>query len=121
MSLSKIAIIFGIVLLIVGILGFIPGITSNGLLLGLFAVNTFHNLVHIITGIIGLLAATQEKYAKLFFQIFGVIYLILGVLGFFMMNQLMMGIQMTMANNILHLVIGLIAVYLGFFFKKVNS
>ncbi|PYL96244.1 MAG: DUF4383 domain-containing protein, partial [Verrucomicrobia bacterium] len=46
--------LFGIVFLAVGILGFVPGVTSdvNGMpmLLGIFHVNTAHNLVHIVSG-----------------------------------------------------------------------
>ena len=58
----KIALGFGVVYLAVGVLGFVPGITvptdhpGHGLLLGIFAVNTLHNLVHLIAGA-GLVAA----------------------------------------------------------------
>jgi hypothetical protein len=58
----KIALGFGVVYLAVGVLGFVPGITvpsdhpGHGLLLGIFAVNTLHNLVHLLAGA-GLVAA----------------------------------------------------------------
>src|SRR5437764_1334678 len=53
----KVALGLGAVYLLVGVLGFVPGITvpngmapGQGLLLGIFAVNTIHNLAHIILG-----------------------------------------------------------------------
>jgi hypothetical protein len=49
------AILFGIVFLAVGILGFVPGVTTNEMLLGTFHVNAAHNVVHIASGIIFLL------------------------------------------------------------------
>jgi uncharacterized membrane protein len=49
------AILFGIVFLAVGILGFVPGVTTNEMLLGIFHVNAAHNVVHIASGIIFLL------------------------------------------------------------------
>ncbi|HEV2124120.1 MAG TPA: DUF4383 domain-containing protein [Chloroflexota bacterium] len=59
---KKIALGFGVFYLAIGVLGFIPGITvatehpGHGLLLGIFAVNTLHNLVHLVAGA-GLVAA----------------------------------------------------------------
>lgn len=52
----KISLGFGIFYLAIGVLGFIPGITmatdmpGHGLLLGIFEVNTIHNLVHLVAG-----------------------------------------------------------------------
>ena len=53
---QKISLAFGIVYLAIGVLGFIPGITvpspapGQGLLLGIFAVNTVHNIAHLVVG-----------------------------------------------------------------------
>src|SRR5438132_3618228 len=42
------ALLFGIVFLLIGILGFVPAVTpDNGMLLGIFHVNTAHNIVHL--------------------------------------------------------------------------
>lgn len=42
------AILFGVVFLFIGILGFVPAATpANGMLLGIFHVNTAHNIVHL--------------------------------------------------------------------------
>jgi heme/copper-type cytochrome/quinol oxidase subunit 3 len=50
------AILFGIVFLLIGILGFVPAATpANGMLLGIFHVNTAHNFVHLASGVVFLL------------------------------------------------------------------
>ena len=71
--LRKMATIFGVVFLIVGVLGFVPGTTENGHLLGIFHVNPAHNVVHILSGLAALLAArASEHAAQNYFRIFGV-------------------------------------------------
>jgi Domain of unknown function (DUF4383) len=52
---KPLALLFGIVFLLVGILGFVPAVTSNEMLLGIFHVNTAHNIVHLASGIVFLL------------------------------------------------------------------
>ena len=90
--LVTIARIFAIAFLLVGILGFIPGITSDapgdfagedseGELLGLFRVSVLHNLVHLLFGIAGLALARTWDGARLFLIGGGVIYLLLWVVG----------------------------------------
>ena len=49
--------LFGIVFLAVGILGFVPGVTKDEMLLGIFHVNTVHSVVHIVSGAIFLFAS----------------------------------------------------------------
>jgi hypothetical protein len=87
--LRKVALIFGIVFLLVGILGFItPGGMSMeaepapGMLLGLFPVNLLHNVVHLLFGVWGLVASRSWGGAKTYAQVGGVIYIVLAVLGF---------------------------------------
>ena len=104
--------IIGIVLLLVGIAGFFaPG----GMLLG-FQVNMLHNVVHLITGAIfawaGFSASAPTKKINL---IFGIIYLLIAILGFVpgvdvMLNSLL---ATNMADHILHLAIGVISVAIG--------
>jgi hypothetical protein len=47
------ALVFRIVFLLIGILGFVPGVAPDEMLLGIFHVNVAHNAVHIASGIIG--------------------------------------------------------------------
>lgn len=110
------AVIFGLVMLGVGALGFVPEANPNGLLLGFFHVNFEHNLVHIATGIVSILCGLISGHAsRLFFQIFGGIYLIVAILGFYYGERPIFGI---LANNLpdafLHTAIAVISLYLGF-------
>lgn len=117
-SLRFFAFLFGIAFIFAGIAGFIPALTPDGYLLSFFSVSTFHNLVHIVSGVIALLAASKAIYARWFFIIFGFIYAAVAILGFTnsdMMPSMMM--QMNTADNFLHLFIAIIALFLGFTFK----
>jgi hypothetical protein len=88
MSIQRIAQIFGIVFLLVGILGFVvsgsnmeadPEMADK--LFGLFPVNAVHNGVHLAFGIWGLLAARSYEGARNYAIIAGVIYALLVILG----------------------------------------
>ena len=116
---KKLANIFGIVFLAVGILGYIPGITTDSHLLGIFHVNGMHNIVHILSGIIALWAGmTSAKAAKMYLQIFGIVYALVAVLGFMVGDGLILGlIANNSADNWLHVVIALVALYAGFSMK----
>ena len=115
MSIQTWAWGFAIVLLAVGILGFVPGITMDGHLLGIFAVDTMHNIVHLVTGLAALAAAmTSAANARLFFKVFGVIYAIVAILGFVQGDTVLNLMVVNMADHVLHLVIAVVALYLGF-------
>src|SRR2546430_6361465 len=73
-----VALVIGIVFLIVGVLGLIFD-TTSGSVFG-FDVDLVHNLVHVLTGILGL-AAAFTGWSRRFNQIFGVIYLLVGLAG----------------------------------------
>ncbi|EKD75868.1 MAG: hypothetical protein ACD_44C00001G0009 [uncultured bacterium] len=112
----KLAVIFGVAFIAAGIAGFIPGLVTDGnLLLGIFEIDSMHNGVHLLSGIIALVSATQFSYARLYFQVFGVIYTIVAILGFITEGNMM---HMNMADNLLHLVIGIASLYIGFVLSK---
>ena len=84
--------LFGVVFLLVGVLGFIPGITSDAPgdfagegseaeLLGIFHVSILHNIVHLLFGIVGLALARTAEGARTFLVGGGVVYLLLWVVG----------------------------------------
>jgi len=112
---QKLAWVFGIVLLAVGVLGFVPGITNDMLLLGIFHVDMMHNIVHIVSGLAALAAAWGMYSARLYFQVFGVIYGAVAVLGFVTGGALLF--ETNMADNLLHVVIAAAALYAGFMMK----
>jgi hypothetical protein len=114
MNTQKAAKWFGWVILIVGIAGFIPGIvTASGLELGIFQVDPMHNLVHIVSGVIALLCAQSLNASKTFFKIFGIVYGLIAILGL-AGSGVVLGMMMNTADNLLHIVIAIYALYYGF-------
>ena len=105
---KTLAMIFGVVFVLVGLLGFV-----NMPILGLFEVNVLHNLVHIILGII-LIAGSRSmnpKAAVSSMKTVGIIYLLVAVLGFVLVpvsGKLLGLVQMNAADNWLHLVLGVV-------------
>lgn len=88
------ATVFGIVYLLVGLLGFFwttgtpfagPGDGSSNLILGIFEVNPLHNVAHLLIGAALLIAGTANVgAAKATNTTIGAIYLVLGIVGFFL-------------------------------------
>ncbi len=113
------AYIFGFVFLAIGILGFVPAAIHDGKLLGIFAVNHMHNMIHLFTGVAGILAGFADSYwPALFLRIFGIVYLLVAAMGFYSGDAMLMGmIANNFADTILHLVTGAAALYLGFCWK----
>lgn len=114
--LQSAAILFGIVFLAVGILGFVPGVTTNEMLLGIFHVNAAHNVVHIASGIIFLLCGMASASAsRTFFKIFGLVYALVAIMGFVVGNGLILTlISNNTATTWLHVVLAIAMLYLGF-------
>src|SRR4029077_4887231 len=123
MPLKTIAVIFGVIFVAVGALGWIPAVNPGGKLLGLFDVNVAHNLVHLATGIVAIVVGMMsDKASKLFFQVFGVVYALVAVLGFVSGDQPLLGIvNNNAADTWLHVVIAVVALYVGFGMKTEAS
>jgi ABC-type transport system involved in multi-copper enzyme maturation permease subunit len=112
-----VASVFGVSFLAVGLLGFVLNPTG-GELLGIFAVNVLHNLVHLLFGIFGI-AAVLVGRSRTYLQGVGVIYLLLTVLGFvpglYAGDHLLLGlVHINLADNFLHLMLGGAAAFFGF-------
>lgn len=114
----------GAVFLVVGILGFVPGATTNfdqleffghesgALLLGIFAVSVLHNIVHLAFGVAGLTMARTAPTARTFLLVGGVIYLVLWVYGMLIDHTAEINfVPVNTADNWLHLAlaVGMIA------------
>ncbi len=116
---QKLAWAFGIVFLVVGVLGFVPGLTSGGMLLGIFTVDSLHNLIHILSGVLAIAAAWGSgAYARLYFKVFGVVYGLVTVVGFLQGDTVLGLFMVNMADNLLHLVIAAAALWIGFGMKE---
>jgi hypothetical protein len=112
------AVLFGIVFLAIGILGFVPGVTNDQMLLGIFHVNTAHNAVHLLTGVVALLAGMSGPgAARIFFRIFGLVYALVAVLGLMHLGadtNLLGLISNNDADTYLHIGIAVVSLLLGF-------
>ena len=108
--------VFGVVFILVGILGFLPGVTDGHMLLGVFHVNAAHNLVHLLTGAVALVAASSGVAAsRTYFRIFGLVYGLIAILGFFGGDKPVLGfISNNLADTWLHFTIALTSLVLGF-------
>lgn len=112
---QKAAIVFGAAFVLVGILGFIPAFTPNGNLLGVFEVNGVHNMIHLLSGIVALAVSRSYKNSRLYFQVFGIIYALVTILGLFYGDNDLLGIVAhNVADIFLHLIITAAALYFGF-------
>ena len=120
------ALVVGAVFLLVGILGFIPGITaqydqlsfaghgSGALLLGLFAVSVLHNIVHAAFGVAGLLLARTPAGARNFLIYGGIIYAVLWIYGLVIDQDSMANfVPINTADNWLHLLLAVAMIALG--------
>jgi hypothetical protein len=112
------ALVLGIVFTLVGIAGFfVSSSMTVGNLMG-FDVDLVHNLVHLITGLAGL-AAAFTGWSRQFNQIFGIIYIIVGIAGLipalYFDGRLLGLMHINAADNVLHLVVGVVAAAVGFF------
>lgn len=113
----KLAKIFGIVFVLVGLLGFIPNpIFGHD---ALFHTDLVHNLVHLVIGIVLLALGKTEDSARLWLKIFGAVYLVVAILGFLVIGADGMGsilgiIGVNTADNWLHVVLGIVLLVAGF-------
>lgn len=114
--LSTVAKVFGVVMVLVGLLGFVPALTPDGHLLGIFHVNAIHNIIHLATGLAALAAGfSGYRASRTYFQVFGIVYGLVTLLGFLTGDGEILGlVANNMADNLLHVVITAAALYLGF-------
>ena len=115
MNFKNLSLLFGAVFLLIGILGFVPGVTNDqNLLLGIFQVGPLQNLIHILSGVAALVAATSEAYGKLYFKIFGVVYTIVAIVGIVQGDTVLGLFAVNAAENILHVVLAVVFLAVGF-------
>jgi hypothetical protein len=129
--IQSVALAVGVVFLLVGILGFVPGITSSyddlkfaghgsdAQLLGLFDTSVLHNIVHLLFGVAGIVLSKTWDGARTFLVGGGAIYLVLFLYGAIFHGEAGSNwIPVNWADNVLHLALGAGMVVLGVVFAK---
>ncbi|WP_439379010.1 DUF4383 domain-containing protein [Amycolatopsis lexingtonensis] len=120
------ALVVAVVFLLVGVLGFVPGVTTDydqlgfaghdsmAMLLGLFMVSVLHNIVHLLFGVVGLAAARTARGARAFLIAGGAVYLVLWLYGLVIDRGSDANfVPVNTADNWLHLGLGIGMIALG--------
>jgi hypothetical protein len=121
-----IAAVIGVVFLLVGIAGFIPGLTTHydqlsfagttsmAMLLGVFMVSILHNIVHLLFGVAGLVLARTPRSAHAYLIVGGAIYVVLWLYGLIINRASAANfVPLNTADNWLHLGLGIGMIALG--------
>lgn len=116
--ITKTVKLLGAVFILIGILGFVSALTPNGLLLNIFAVDTVHNIVHLLSGILALaFAARGTHMAQMFSKVFGIVYGLVAIIG--LTSPTILGLFVVNgADNVLHIVLAVVFLVLGFMNPK---
>ncbi|NYI07355.1 DUF4383 domain-containing protein [Allostreptomyces psammosilenae] len=125
-ALRTVVRLVSVVFLLVGILGFVPGVTtdydtmtfagheSRAELFGIFQVSVLHNLVHLLYGIVGLLMSGTAGRARAYLVGGGVVYLLLWLYGLLIDKESGANfVPLNSADDWLHLALGVGMVLLG--------
>jgi hypothetical protein len=93
----------------------VAGFLTGGTLL-IFGINTVHNLVHLLSGVLGLAAGFSAggQGARYYNRGFGIVYLLVTVLGFAAPALAASLLAINAADNFLHLLLGLVLAGVGF-------
>jgi len=129
MSTQTFARVWGILFLIIGAIGFVPGLLVEhrhadvtldmglGFLLGLFAVNVAHNAVHLLFGVWGLVASRSMAASATYGKVVAVAYGLFTILGLIPAAKLwtVFGLVPLYGHDVwLHALLAAVATYYGF-------
>ena len=132
----RFALILGIVFLVIGAAGFIPGLvtphshpdvtvtTGLGLELSLFPVNVLHDIVHLLFGVWGLLASRSLAGSRAYGKGVAIIYAVLTVMGLITAARLYttFGLVPLYGNDIwLHALLAIVGAYFGFVYREAET
>ena len=119
MTTKTIAILIGAIFIVIGLLGFISNPIVGAGHDSVFHTDSLHNAVHIISGILFLVFGMGiSSRASAFMKIFGVVYLLLGILGLFVFGtagegKLLGFLHVNGADNFLHIGLGILIFFAG--------
>lgn len=128
------ALIVGIMFVLIGVMGFIPGLvqpptvtpdaahlgftSGYGYLMGLFPINLLHNIVHLTVGILGILASISLDSSRLYSGVLALFYGTLTLMGLIPATQSSLGFIPIFGNDVwLHAITASVAAYFGFIAK----
>ncbi|MFI7742809.1 DUF4383 domain-containing protein [Kocuria rhizosphaericola] len=129
-----VALLYGVVFLLVGAAGFIPGITtdydtlqfagheSEAMLMGVFQVSWLHNIVHLLYGVAGIALARSVSGARNFLRWGGAVYLVLWLYGLLIDKESTANfVPLNTADDWLHLFLGVTMVALSFLDRNAHD
>ncbi len=110
--------LLGVVFVVMGLLGFV-----NDPVLGVFEVDILHNVIHILSGVLALAAVGMGvDMMRLYAKVFGVIYGLVGLVGFVMPGDMILGLfEANLADDLLHVALAAVFLYVGFIMKENDS
>lgn len=129
MGVRYFALISGIIYILIGLFGFVPGMVATpgtggpevavgagyGYLLSTFPVNVLHNLVHLAVGIWGVVAFRSYLQSRTYSRGLAIFYGILAIMGLLPVLNTVFGLIPIFGNDVLlHAITALIAAYFGF-------
>lgn len=136
MTVRRFALVFGIIFLLIGVSGFVPGLTTEhshpdvrvtsglGLAFGLFPVNVLHNIAHLLFGVWGLVAAKSVRAAVVYGRAVAISYGLLMVLGLISAMNLhtVFGFVPLYGHDVwLHALLTAGGAYFGFFHRSTEA
>jgi len=110
MAVQGAALLVAAGFIVIGALGFIPGVTIGGKLFGVFAVSGLHNVLHLLSGFVGFALARTYAASRAYFLGGGLFYIALWLQGLFIGASLL---PINGADNWLHFGLGVGMVLLG--------
>ncbi|GAB3661353.1 DUF4383 domain-containing protein [Glycomyces tarimensis] len=125
------AVLVALGFVVVGVLGFLPGVTTNfdemafagheseAKLLGIFQVSVLHNIVHIVIGLVGAFMSWFLRGALIYLTVGGIAYLLLGVYGLFVAAEDAANfLPMNTADDLLHFAFAIVMLGLLFTMRR---
>src|SRR5689334_20848992 len=113
MDTRMVAIVLGVILVIAGIIGFIPNpiaYSENAI----FTVNAAHNVVHIVSGLFLLAGAYTGLGSTMALRILGIVYVVVAILGFVSGDMILGFISNNAGDNWLHVLLAVVLLAAGF-------